>query len=264
MPRLRLPRAAVAGEVRRHVPAGHVDRPAADLEGLPAGRPRGRGRRLRPRRHRQGQRPVPLPAGRRGPRTRASRSSPPGGSRSSASKFPGRSEMIAYCQQKQHPGQGLGRQALQLRRELPAHQLRGRQAGRPDGQRRRTGRVRHDASRRSRPRTRSRTSRSASRRACRSASTASSSAPFEIVTRAERDRRPQRHRPDRHGREPLRGHEEPRRLRSARHDDPLRGPSAGRAADAGPRPDAPPRPARARKWPRWSTTASGTTPRWTP
>ena len=51
-----------------HVPAGHVDRPAADLQGLPAGGPRSGGRRLRPRRHRQGQRPVPLPTGGRGAR----------------------------------------------------------------------------------------------------------------------------------------------------------------------------------------------------
>ena len=68
---------------------------------------------------------------------------------------------------EEHPRQGLGRQALQFRRELPAHQLRGGQAGRPGRQRRRAGRVRHDASRRKRPRTRSRTWRSASRPACR-------------------------------------------------------------------------------------------------
>ena len=35
---------------------------------------------------------------------------------------------------------------------------------------------------------------------------------------AQRDRRPQRHRTHRHGREPLRGDEEPRGLRGARHD----------------------------------------------
>ena len=59
-------------------------------------------------------------------------------------KFPGRREMIAYCEAEEDSGQGLGRQALQLRRKLPAHQLRGRQAGRPEGQRRRAGRFRHD------------------------------------------------------------------------------------------------------------------------
>ena len=58
--------------------------------------------------------------------------------------FPGRTEMIAYCDEQEHSGEGVGQQALQLRRELPAHQLRSRQAGRPDGQRRRYRRVRHD------------------------------------------------------------------------------------------------------------------------
>ena len=66
LPRLRLPRLAVAGQVRRRLSAGHFDRPAADLEGLPADRPRGRGGRLRARGNRQGQRPVPLPVGGRG------------------------------------------------------------------------------------------------------------------------------------------------------------------------------------------------------
>ena len=66
----------------------------------------------------------------------------------------------------------------------------------------------------------------------------------QMVKRAQPDRRPQRHRPDRHGREPFRGHEEPRRLRSARHDDPLRGPRGDRATDARPRSDAPARSAR--------------------
>ncbi len=88
VPRLRLSRPAVAGEVRGRISAGHVDRPAADLEGLPASRPRGRGRRLRPRGHRQGQRPVPLSVGGRGARTRLSKSSLPGGSKSSARRFP--------------------------------------------------------------------------------------------------------------------------------------------------------------------------------
>ena len=59
-------------------------------------------------------------------------------------RFPGRTELIAYCEEQQHSGQGQQEQAVQLGRELPAHQLRGRQAGRPDGQRRGAGRVRHD------------------------------------------------------------------------------------------------------------------------
>ncbi len=45
---------------------GHVDRPAADREVLPAGGPRSGGRGVRPRRDGQGQRPVPLPVGGRG------------------------------------------------------------------------------------------------------------------------------------------------------------------------------------------------------
>ena len=46
--------------------------------------------------------------------------------------FPGRTRDDRLLPAEEHPGQGVGRQALQLRRELPAHQLRGRQAGRPD------------------------------------------------------------------------------------------------------------------------------------
>ena len=72
-------------------------------------------------------------------------------------RFPGRTDDDRLLPAEEDPGQGVGRQALQLRRELPAHQLRGRQAGRPDAERRRAGRVRHDASRRRRPPTRSRT-----------------------------------------------------------------------------------------------------------
>ena len=88
--------------------------------------------------------------------------------------------------------------------------------------------------------------------------------PLAMVETTEQDRRPQRRRPDRHGREPLRRHEEPRRVRSPRHDDALRGPSARSSSSrstatwctsaTGSRP----------KSPRWCTTASGTPPRWTP
>ena len=41
---------------------GTLDRPAVDLEGMSAGRSGSRRRCLRPRRHRQGQRSVPLPS----------------------------------------------------------------------------------------------------------------------------------------------------------------------------------------------------------
>ena len=71
--------------------------------------------------------------------------------------FPGRSEMIPYCEAEEDPGEGLGQETLQLRRELPAHQLRGGQARIAGRQRRGTGRVRHDRRRRRRPPTRSRT-----------------------------------------------------------------------------------------------------------
>ena len=45
---------------------------------------------------------------------------------------------------EEYSGQSVGGQAVQFRRELPAHQLRGGQTRRPDRQRRRTGRLRHD------------------------------------------------------------------------------------------------------------------------
>ncbi len=81
---------------------------------------------------------------------------------------------------------------------------------------------------------------------------------------AEQNRRPQWHRADRHRRKSIRGHEKPRRVRSARHDDSVRRPSGAGAIDAGSRSDASARSAVAAKWPKWFTTASGTPPRWTP
>ena len=59
-------------------------------------------------------------------------------------QFPGRTRDDRLLPGEENPGQAVGRQAVQLRRKLPAHQLRGGQAGGPDGQRRRAGRVRHD------------------------------------------------------------------------------------------------------------------------
>ena len=96
--------------------------------------------------------------------------------------FPGRTRDDRLLRAEEDSGQGVARQALQLRRELPAHQLRSRQARRPDGQRRRAGRLRHDRLAASRRPTRSRRSRSASSRACRRRSTARSCRPLEIVT----------------------------------------------------------------------------------
>ena len=51
-------------------------------------------------------------------------------------RFPGRTEMIAFCNQKNIPVKASVSQALQQRRKLPAHQLRGGQARRPERQRR--------------------------------------------------------------------------------------------------------------------------------
>ena len=121
---------------------------------------------VRPRRDRQGQRPVPLPAGRRCPGTRHSSHRPlaDGGVPPAVSRPHGDDRLLPA---EEHPGQSVGRQAVQLGRELPAHQLRGGQAGRPDGQRRRHGRVRHDRLAAAGPGSRWSRSRSVSRRACR-------------------------------------------------------------------------------------------------
>ena len=137
-------------------------------------------------------------------------------------KFPGRTRDDRLLQREEHPGEGVGQQAVQLRRELPAHQLRGGQARRPGRQRRGTGRFRHDRLAAAGARQdRDGDDRLRGGRAGRR-STASKLVAAGDGARAEQDRRPQRHRPHRHGREPLRRHEEPRRVRSARHDDPLR------------------------------------------
>ena len=122
---------------------GHVDRPAADLEGLPASRPRGRGRHVRPRGHGQGERSVPLPVGRRGARSEGEADRPLA-DRKLPAEVPRPHRHDRLLPGEEDPGQGLGHQALQLRRELPAHQLRGGQAGGPAAERRRAGRVRHD------------------------------------------------------------------------------------------------------------------------
>ncbi len=215
VPRLRLSGAAVAGQVRRHLPAGHVDRPAADLEGLPAGGPRGRGRRLRPRGDRQGERSVPLSIGGRGARPGGEGDRPLADRKVSQDvSRPHRDDRLLPAEE--HSGQGHRGQAVQLRRKLPAHQLRGGQAGRPGGQRRRAGRLRHDRLAAAGAGQGRGQSRSASKPACRSSVNGRQMSALEIVTRVERDRRAQRRRADRHGREPLCRHEEPRRLRGAR------------------------------------------------
>ena len=80
-----------------------LDRPAADREGPDRDRPEGEGGHGRARRHRQGQRPVPLRAHLHGACARAARSSPRGRSTPSGQQFPGRAEMIAYCQKHKIP-----------------------------------------------------------------------------------------------------------------------------------------------------------------
>ena len=114
VPRLRLSGAAVAGQVRRRLSAGHVDRPAADLQGLLAGGPRSRGRRLRPRRDRQGERPVPLSAGGRGARIRRCKIIAPWRMEKFRQQFPGRTRDDRLLRAEEHSGQGVGRQAVQL------------------------------------------------------------------------------------------------------------------------------------------------------
>ena len=114
------PRPAVAGQVRRRLPAGHVDRPAADLEGLPAGRPRSRGRRLRPRRHRQGQRSVPLSTRGRGPRSGGQGDRPLADREvSPAVPRPHRDDRLLRAEEDS--GQGLGRRSRTARDENCLH-----------------------------------------------------------------------------------------------------------------------------------------------
>ena len=59
-------------------------------------------------------------------------------------KFPGRKEMIEYCEAKNIPVKATVEEAVLQRRELPAHQLRSGRAGRPQGRRHRDRRLRHD------------------------------------------------------------------------------------------------------------------------
>ena len=67
--------------------------------------------------------------------------------------------------------------------------------------------------------------------------------PARAARRAQPDRRRARHRPRRHGREPLRRHEVARRLRDARRHHAARRAPRGRVDHAGPRGDARARPA---------------------
>ena len=127
-------------------------------------------------------------------------------------------------------GEGVDLQAVQLGRELPAHQLRGGQARRPGGRRHLDRRLRHDGfaagcagqGGRSASRLRARRAGDDQRREEVGAGDGRGN---------EQDRRPQRRGADRHRRESLRRHEEPRRVRSPGHDGPVRGPHGDRATD---------------------------------
>ena len=185
-------------------------------EDLRRGCPRGRRRCVRPRGDRQGQRPVPVPVGRRGAGPRGPRDRPVA-DREVPQPVPRPQRDDRLLQGKEHPRQGVGRQAVQLGRELPAHQLRGRATRRPRRQRRRPGRVRHGHQAAGRPgqnrerldRLRVGRARGRQRREAQ---------PLPDRPDAQRDRRAQRRRAGRHGREPFRGHEEPRRVRGPGHD----------------------------------------------
>ena len=193
---------------------------AETVAGIARG-PRRRGGR--PRLHRQGQRPAPLRARLQG-------------------ALPGREGDRAAARQDldarrgdrlrggaRHPGRGEGREAVLRRRQPRRARDRGRRARGSVGRTAR-GRVRADglAARgaladRGRDRVRERPAGLSRRRA-------------PLARRAdrlaERARRPLRDRADRHDREPLRGHQEPRALRGPGCDDADRG--AWRAR--GPRP----------------------------
>ncbi len=68
----------------------------------------------RPRRDRQGERPVPLSARGRGARTRRCKIIAPWRIEKFRQRFPGRTRDDRLLRGERHPGQGVGRQALQL------------------------------------------------------------------------------------------------------------------------------------------------------
>ncbi len=92
--------------------------------------------------------------------------------------FPGRTRNDRLLRGEEDSRQGVGRQAVQLRRELPAHQLRGGQARRPGRRRRRDRRLRHDGFAAGGARQSRRGDASASSTACPSRSTARRNRPW--------------------------------------------------------------------------------------
>ena len=181
--------------------------------------PRSRRRRRRPRRHRQGQRPGPLRAG-------LLRAQPAHqGDRPLARVGPGQprqADRVRRGAADPDPARQARRGPLLDRRQPAAHLLRGQGARGPVGRARRGHVHPHRLARRRRP-TRRPMSRSAS------------SAATPVAVDGERCRRrsllrrlndlagAERHRPSRPGREPLRRHEEPRRLRDPRRHRPAGG-----------------------------------------
>ena len=133
-------------------------------------------------------------------------------------QFPGRSEMIAYCQQKNIPVKASVAKPYSSDENCLHISYEAGKLEDLDGQRRRAGRVRHDRL----------AAEGARQGRARSPIGFESGVPVAVNGKklgavrdrphAQRDRRPQRRRADRHGREPFRGHEEPRRLRGPRHD----------------------------------------------
>ena len=187
--------------------------------------PRSRGRGLRPRRDRQGERPVPLSTRGRGARAGDQDHRPLADRRSSATRFPAAREMIAYCDRKNIPVKAsvtkpyssdenclhISYEAGKLE-DLKVNGVELVDFGMTVSPQEAPDKVENG-------RNRLRVGRAGRRQRQESSVRSGDRA------RAEQDRRPQRRRPHRHGREPLRRHEEPRRVRSPRHDDPLRRPS---------------------------------------
>ena len=170
--------------------------------------------RLRPRRHRQGQRPVPLPAGRRGPRS-DDQVLAPWRIAAFRERFPGRQELIEFCEAKHIPVKASKGKPYSsdenclhtsyeagLLEELTTDGFELVEFGMTVSPRRRL----------TQPETVTIEFESGVPVAVNGKAAA---APRDRAG-PQRDRRPQRRRPDRHRREPARRHEEPRRLRGAR------------------------------------------------
>ncbi len=144
MPRFRLSGPAWQAKYEGDLPAGHLDRPAADLQEVPARWPArsgadafahgatGKG---------NDQCRFQLAAEALAPDVQVIA---PWRIEAFREQFPGRSEMIAYCEQKNIPVKASVAKPYSSDENCLHISYEAGQAGRPDGQRRRTGRVRHD------------------------------------------------------------------------------------------------------------------------